>query len=235
MVIRHVSLLMLSCIWPSVGLPAMVVALSICQCTAIRKICQLGLSVRGYLMKPAQDRPQMRKKPLQKWFVHCNRYCKITTRISIFARFFYGCQGQRSHDVVQLFFTLSIDPSSHNYPPNTCYQDYKAILSFFKFWEKWSFFFIEINQIWCSHVSEGSAEFPSLTHQKSKCHWPKTSQIWWKTESFWFWKKVFFTQKILNLSPTNIFCIMKNIVLSGNDFRRELCFYFFNFCIFYAN
>ena len=131
---------MTSWIWLSVGSPAMVVTLSICQCTVIHKICQLEFSVRGYLMKPAQDCPQMRKKPLQKWFVHCNRYCKITTRISIFARFFYGCQGQRSHDVVQLFFTLSIDPSSHNYPPNTCYQDYKALFSFFKFWEKWSFF-----------------------------------------------------------------------------------------------
>ena len=150
LVIRHVSRLISSWNWPSVGSPAMVIALSICRCTAIHKICQLGLFVRGYLMKPARNRPQMRKKLLQKCFVQCNHYCKITTRISIFDRFFYGCQSQRSHDVVQLFSTLSIYPSSHNYPPNTCYQDYKAILSFFKFWEKWSFFFIEINQIWCS-------------------------------------------------------------------------------------
>jgi len=81
----------------------MVVALSTCQCTAIHEICQLSLSVRGYLRKPAQNRPQMRKKLLQKCFVHCNHYCKITPQISILDRFFMDVRA-KGHMVLFNFF-----------------------------------------------------------------------------------------------------------------------------------
>ena len=47
-------------------------------------------------------------------------------------------------------------------------------------------------------------------------------------------KKLFTVVEIPNLLPRNFFCIFKNIVLSGWDLSRELCFCFFHIRIFYA-
>ena len=49
-----------------------------------------------------------------------------------------------------------------------------------------------------------------------------------------YWKKLFTAVEIPNLLPRNFFCIFKNIVLSGWDLSRELCFCFFHIRIFYA-
>ena len=65
-------------------------------------------------MKPAQNRPQMRKKLLQKCFVQCNRYCKITTQISIFDRFFMDVRAKGPMMWFNFFSPFRLTPAVTN-------------------------------------------------------------------------------------------------------------------------
>ena len=58
--VHHVSLLISGWIWPAMCLSVIVVALSICQYITIRNIYRLSLSRDKYLVKTAQNRPQIR-------------------------------------------------------------------------------------------------------------------------------------------------------------------------------
>ena len=62
---------------------------------------------------------------------------------------------------------------------------------------------------------------------------------WQENEGFlvkFCWHFFLFPQvEIIRKPHPNEFCIFKNIVLSRNDFGRELCSLFFHFFIFHAN
>ena len=81
----------------------MVIALSICRCTAIHKICQLGLFVRGYLMKPARNRPQMRKNRYKNVLSNVITIVKLPHESRFFINFFMDVRA-KGHMMLFNFF-----------------------------------------------------------------------------------------------------------------------------------
>ena len=140
LVVHHVARLIMVRMWQAVGSLVLVVALSVCRNVAINNIYQLSLSIDEFLVKMAQNRPQIRRKASQNFSNPCKHWCVITTQISIFDQFFYESKRQRLCDDVQVFSIMSVNPSCHSQPYNTRYSVYTATTSFFKFWEKSGFF-----------------------------------------------------------------------------------------------
>ena len=140
LVVHHVARLIMVRMWQAVGSLVLVVALSVCRNVAINNIYQLSLSIDEFLVKMAQNCPQIRRKASQKFPNQCKHWCVITTQISIFDRFFYESKRQRLCDHVQVISIKSVDPSCHTRPYNTRYSVYTATFSFLKFFEKSGFF-----------------------------------------------------------------------------------------------
>ena len=120
--VHHVFRLRMVWIWPAVGSPRTWGALIILKYAAIQNMYRLGQSTREYLRKMAQNCPLVSKKPWQNFPNPCEHRCVIATQVVIFDWFFSGFQRRWFYNVVQVFSAISIDPSSHSYPINTCYS-----------------------------------------------------------------------------------------------------------------
>ena len=129
--VHHVFRLRMVWIWPAVGSPRTWGALIILKYAAIQNMYRLGQSTREYLRKMAQNCPLVSKKPWQNFPNPCEHRCVIATQVVIFDWFFSGFQRRWFYNVVQVFSAISIDPSSHSYPINTCYSVNNENLVFF--------------------------------------------------------------------------------------------------------